>query len=267
MLKLRANMKTIALAMVLTVALETAAPAAGSSAALAIDKRDGSRYGWAINYESASSARARALEECGRLGGKCQVVLEFSGGCGAYAVERGNGSLYGWGTAENRGEAESRALEEARKRGGKDVLIRVWGCNDGKLQTASPSSPSDGGVYFIYAMRMTVKGSDEKVCFVSNPFYVPGVAAKSGDEWAFTSAAPGRLAPYVAKFDSAIKRKYSNASAELEGGWHGGNEITTLSPKMPNVERSKRQKMMADGAAAIKADCSNRGYQIYPVAL
>lgn len=98
-------------------------------AALAVDRRDGSRYGWAINHSSQEDADQRALQECQKTGENCQIVLRFAEGCGAYAVERGNGSLYGWGTDTTRQAAEARALAEARARGGKDVLIRVWGCN------------------------------------------------------------------------------------------------------------------------------------------
>jgi hypothetical protein len=101
---------------------------------LAIDENNGDQYGWAIDYETRAEADARALRECGQ---NCHIVLQFAGGCGAYAVERGNPTLYGWGTASTRVAAESRALSEARIRGGRDVLIRVWGCMAPRRDTAN----------------------------------------------------------------------------------------------------------------------------------
>lgn len=113
-------------------ALSTAAMASAQTpgqaerhGSLAIDENNGNRYGWAIDYEMQSEADARALRECAQ---GCRTVLRFVGGCGAYVVERGNGTLYGWGTAPTRGAAETRAREEARIRGGRDLILRVWGC-------------------------------------------------------------------------------------------------------------------------------------------
>lgn len=98
-------------------------------AALAIDRNDGERWGWAVDYPDPGAAEQRALDECRRNGGQCHIVLRFTGGCGVYVVERGNGSLYGWGTAASRAAAEARARQEAWDRGGRDLMVRVWGCN------------------------------------------------------------------------------------------------------------------------------------------
>lgn len=97
-------------------------------ASLAIDQNAGDAYGWAVNHYTQKQADAAALSQCGR---NCHVVLRYYGGCGAYAVERGNNSLYGWGTASTEYGAKSRAEQEVRNRGGRDVVIRVWGCNAG----------------------------------------------------------------------------------------------------------------------------------------
>lgn len=132
---------------------------ARNSASLAIDRRDGSRYGWAIDYKNWSQSDARALAECQRTGARCQVVLRFTGGCGAYAADQANGStVYGWGTARNRQDAEARAWDEARRRGATSLVTRVWGCNssntagsaartsagEGSLVTSPPALPGKG---------------------------------------------------------------------------------------------------------------------------
>ncbi len=116
----------------------------GNTASLAIDRRNGSRYGWAVDYQSLSGSDTRALAECKRGGSGCQVVLRFTGGCGAFAADQARGSsIYGWGTALTRGEAENRAQSEARKRGGTNITTRVWGCNSVKAAgAANPSSAS-----------------------------------------------------------------------------------------------------------------------------
>lgn len=121
----------------------------GNTASLAIDRRNGSAYGWAVDYQNLSGSDARALAECKGRGSGCQVVLRFTGGCGAYAADQARGSsVYGWGTARTRGEAENRAQAEARKRGGTNVVTRVWGCNSvkaaGAASASGPATSSSG---------------------------------------------------------------------------------------------------------------------------
>jgi hypothetical protein len=123
--------KSVLAAVAAVAALFSAASVEAQSnsyAALAIDHNAGSAYGWAVNHYTQRNADNAALENCGR---GCHVVLRFYGGCGAYAVERGNDSLYGWGKAATEYEAKQRAEREVRRRGGRDVVIRVWGCNAG----------------------------------------------------------------------------------------------------------------------------------------
>lgn len=95
--------------------------------ALAIDEGQGDRWGWAVDYETAATARGAALRECGP---GCSVVLTFVR-CGAYAADQDTASTaFGW--AESYGSTEGarqRALAECRSRGGSECLVRAWGCN------------------------------------------------------------------------------------------------------------------------------------------
>ena len=95
--------------------------------ALAVDARQGDQYGWAVDYETAAAARARALGECGS---GCSVVLTFER-CAAYAADQdANSTALGW--AESYGSAEGArgaALSECGSRGGSRCTVRVWGCN------------------------------------------------------------------------------------------------------------------------------------------
>ena len=97
--------------------------------ALAIDGRQGSRYGWAIDYNTVQDARRRALSECGS---GCSVVLTFDR-CAAYAADQESGSTaYGWAESYDSSQsARQRALAECRSRGGSQCIVRVWGCNGG----------------------------------------------------------------------------------------------------------------------------------------
>lgn len=98
-----------------------------AAGALAIDSNQGPSYGWAEGYGSVGQAEQRALNECG---GGCQVVLQYSSGCGAYAADQSGGSTAnGWGTASSGGAAQSRAMSECQSRGGRSCVIRAWSCN------------------------------------------------------------------------------------------------------------------------------------------
>ena len=95
--------------------------------ALAVDERQGDRYGWAVDYSTASAARAAALGECGP---GCSAVLTFER-CAAYAADQDAASTaVGW--AESYGSAagaRGAALSACGSRGGSGCIVRVWGCN------------------------------------------------------------------------------------------------------------------------------------------
>ena len=80
--------------------------------ALAIDRGNGFYYGWAIDRPTLAEAEKEAIEECNSKGGKCTVVLSFSGaGCAAYRFITGNvGMGYGWGLAPTREEIGDETL-------------------------------------------------------------------------------------------------------------------------------------------------------------
>ena len=95
--------------------------------ALAIDERQGDQYGWAVDYEAASSAQSAALRECGA---GCSVVLTF-GRCAAYAADQdADSTAVGWAESFASADGARRtALMECGSRGGSGCMVRVWGCN------------------------------------------------------------------------------------------------------------------------------------------
>lgn len=247
------------------VSLQTHAQEPSTHAALAIDRKAGSLYGWAVDQPSSDAASARARDECLQRNGSCEVVLQFAGGCGAYVVERGNDSLYGWATASDRASAEARALEEARKRGGQDVLVRVWGCNTGPL-TPDVAAPSESGVHFVYVLRVT-RGELVKLCFASNPFYVNGVAVRSGDKWTWAPDSADQLAPYVSRFGAAVNAREPGTAVELEGGWRGGNELDFDMLPGFGGNLSQRRDRMQGAVEGFAEDCRSRGYEVVSIPL
>ena len=115
--------------LVVGVSLGTASSAAAQTlvGALAIDERRGDQYGWAVDYETASAARAAALRECGA---ECSVVLTFAR-CGAFAADQDVGNTaVGWAESfDSAAAARQAALSECGSRGGSGCTVRVWGCN------------------------------------------------------------------------------------------------------------------------------------------
>ena len=96
--------------------------------ALAIDERQGDQYGWAVDYETAGSAQAAALRECGA---GCSVVLTFDR-CAAYAADQdADSTAVGWAESYSlSAAAQQAAVRECSSRGGgSGCIVRVWGCN------------------------------------------------------------------------------------------------------------------------------------------
>ena len=124
-------MKTIAgSALVLCASVCMAASAAAQTpvGALAIDERQGDQYGWAVDYETAGSAQAAALRECGS---GCSVVLTFAR-CAAYAADQdADSTAVGWAESySSSAAAQQSAVGECSSRGGgSGCIVRVWGCN------------------------------------------------------------------------------------------------------------------------------------------
>ena len=86
--------------------------------ALAIDRGNGFYFGWASDCTTLAEAEKKAIENCSKRGGRCTVVLSYSGtGCAAYRFITGNvGMGYGWGLAKTKEEADKKAKKECAER-------------------------------------------------------------------------------------------------------------------------------------------------------
>lgn len=237
----------------------------GDFASLAIDSRNGDQYGWAVNYNSQNDADTRALKECEKNGGnKCQIVLRFKGGCGAYVVERGNPSLYGWGTADSRQEAEQLAKNEARAQGGKDLVVRAWGCNDKPLEDSEEVALNLNGVYLFHLYF----NQDKKRCFITNPIYQPQVAEKKNNKWIWTSEAEQLLYPKAKKFLDIVTEKLYGYLGDLKDkaihqnpNWQGLNEIANHNYAL-DYPHSERKESMEKSIQKVIQYYKNKGFKV-----
>ena len=104
--------------------------------ALAIDRENGFFYAWAVDCTTLAEAQKKSVDECSKKGGKCTVVLSFSGSCcGAYRTSTGKniGLAFGWGAAKTKEEADVIAKREHLLRSfGMAAPNVTYGCNSTK---------------------------------------------------------------------------------------------------------------------------------------
>jgi Domain of unknown function (DUF4189) len=127
--------------------------------ALAIDRTNGFYFGWATDCETLAEAQKIAVDACNIKGGKCTVVLSYSGtGCAAYRTIAGRnvGLAFGWGLATTKEEADLIAKKEH--------LIRSYGMAAPNV-TYGCNSPNSGTLKLIYNASSeitTLPGKKEK---------------------------------------------------------------------------------------------------------
>jgi len=112
---------------------QTSAPEEIKYGALAIDRENGFFYAWAVDCPTLAEAQKKSVDECSKKGGKCTVVLSFSGSCcGAYRTSTGKniGLAFGWGAAKTKEEADVIAKREHLLRSfGMAAPNVTYGCN------------------------------------------------------------------------------------------------------------------------------------------
>lgn len=239
---------------------------------LAIDARNGNAYGWAINYNNYSEANKRALAECEKNGEKCHIVLNFRGGCGVYVVEKRNTNLYGWGVANTRAEAEKIAMNEAKAQGGKNLMVRVWGCNgESKLKESKVFAPKTNGtfVYHFFKNDLTQKA------FVSEVYYQPAVVKYQEDKWVWSADAKEKMSPKAQKFiDAVIDDLYgylgenkNKAFTQNELNWKAMSELKSKTNYISTKSFSERKILMDDIKKEVTGYFQNKGFEIIKIEL
>ena len=119
-------------------------------AALAVDRGNGFYFAWTADYSTLAEAEKKAIEACNKKGGRCTIILSFSGtGCAAYRFITGNvGMGYGWGLAKTKEEADEIAKKECAERSyGLPAPNLIFICN----------SPGSGDLKEIYNAHDEIK--------------------------------------------------------------------------------------------------------------
>ena len=154
-------------------------------AALAIDKGNGSAYGWSYNQPSLSSAEAYAQNECSKRSGRnCSIVLSWSGeGCGVYrTVDKKLGTTYGWGIAKTQVEADKIANQEVLKRSnGVSAPNFVWACNTTDKNKLKVLKNDNQIVKTVKIGSQVWMAENLNVAYFQNGDLIP--LAKSAEEW------------------------------------------------------------------------------------
>ncbi len=83
----------------------------------------GTGWGSSWGYDSRSAAGGSAISACR---GTCQVVLYFSGNCGAYAK---GGSVSATGTGSSESAAKNAATRACQSKGGSNCRVVVSACD------------------------------------------------------------------------------------------------------------------------------------------
>ena len=270
------TMKIFLIHLVLFLTVHLVMGQEASVGSLAIDAINGNQYGWAVDYKTQTASKKRAIEECQKNGGNdCHTVLWFEGGCGVYVVDLDNPSLYGWGVANTRLEAESIAMAEARKIGGTNLKVRVWGCNDGNL-IDSNQKPVSANFKGTYMFHYTTSSSDKKF-FTSNLLYVPNVAKKENEKWYWSPSAESVITPKAVEFWDAVEaNKYSYLTKEQRKklitrnknvDWVGASEIEYANAKINLNSLEDRKAIFQKFKEALTNQKRDEGFEIIEVIL
>lgn len=107
--------------------------------ALAIDRTNGVYFGWSADCSTLTEAQNKAVDGCNKKGGKCTVVLSYSGTCCAayrYSAGKKIGLAFGWGLAKTKEEADVIAKREHLLRSfGMAAPNVIYNCNSANSGT------------------------------------------------------------------------------------------------------------------------------------
>lgn len=196
-------MKNIALAFSTVVTMLSVCQECVAAGALAIDEKQGVRYGWAIDYPSIELAQKTALQKCGD---GCSIVFTFMGGAAAYVADQKKGStVFAWGRAASADKAKKLAIEEAQTLGATDPIVRAWG-----VESPSSKSSVDSKVKVFVQLKLSLEAGKK-------------LYAKGG--WAqfvgWTYATPDELVQY------GQSNKYVMYSDDITGARKNGDFLKT----------------------------------------
>ena len=104
----------------------SSAPAA-SYGAIAYGRKS-QAFGYSHGWDSRTKAESVAMQNCGKYGSDCEVMVWFERKCGAVAVPRGSTAAY-WGLGNSDGEARSIAMGQCTRDNGRQCAVKVSHCS------------------------------------------------------------------------------------------------------------------------------------------
>ena len=128
-------MRPLCFIFVVAVIVSLAVPASAQDrfGSIVFSKHSDGGYAWGMawSFDSRSSARNRAINEClGRGGRSCGEVAWFRNACGALAIGTRHGARngVGWGWGNSIAVAQNGALSGCRSNGNSNCQIAISRC-------------------------------------------------------------------------------------------------------------------------------------------
>jgi hypothetical protein len=90
--------------------------------------RNSGAFGYSYGWDSQAKAESVAMENCGKNGKDCEVMVWFDRKCGAVAARSDSTAAY-WGLGDGAGAANSQALSQCTKDGGQNCEVKVSQCS------------------------------------------------------------------------------------------------------------------------------------------
>lgn len=102
-------------------------PPKPSFGAIAYGRKSGA-WGYSYGWGDRDKAESVAIENCGKNGKDCEVMVWYDRKCGAVAARSDTTAAY-WGLGDGAGAANSQALSQCTKDGGKNCEVKVSKCS------------------------------------------------------------------------------------------------------------------------------------------
>ncbi len=95
--------------------------------AIAYGRKSGA-FGYSYGWGDQDKAESVAMENCGKNGNDCEVMVWFDRKCGSVAAPSNSTAAY-WGLGDGAGDANSHALSQCTKDGGQNCEVKVSQCS------------------------------------------------------------------------------------------------------------------------------------------
>jgi hypothetical protein len=90
--------------------------------------RKSQAFGYSHGWDSQAKAESVAMQNCGKHGTDCEVMVWFERKCGAVAVRSNSTAVY-WGLGNSAAEAQRIAMDQCTKNNGQQCEVKVSHCS------------------------------------------------------------------------------------------------------------------------------------------